>query len=350
MASIRGRERGAVSVALAAALAFGVASALVLGSCAGDKDSVKGSGGAKDVDEDEDDDDEAVDDGLETVDGDGGSTVDIGQILTDCGVGGDILNNPNQVLVQKTIRSWPKTFAGATAAPLVGNVNYRVNVVTVISILSTARETKQTTDFEITATPSQAEAKAAEKVAPLRGASTATSLTLEERTNLMGQVPAWDGVYCTISPVKQLATNRGANPKVIKFTPAVPFAISPLATAARYAAEIGNGRTFEGIEAEIVGSSDPAWPKGKKATGRVVVTKVQPTLTLQINGGGGTQTIQTDAAFRIEWDFGGAATTVGLGLMPSQTVFISHGEKTFKAIVADTGFAEGGISVLSEDL
>jgi hypothetical protein len=274
---------------------------------------------------------------------------DLETILKQCGVSAKDLEDPDAVILDKEIRSYPKVFMGAQAVPLLGNVNFRVSVATLVKLKATLREIEQETDFEIKGEPSQAEKPAWEKAAPNRGASKMTVMDTEERATLMGKSEDWSGVFCTVMPVKELSTTKGGTGKVVQFKPALPGSLSPKADASRYLKELSDLRVFNDIKAEIIGSQDPDYPEGKTLTGKVTIRKVDPTLT--VNKAGASQdTIKADIAFKVEYDFGSVKDTVGLGLMPSQTMYISHKEKDIRVIVANTGFEDGGIVVLSEEL
>jgi hypothetical protein len=302
---------------------------------------------ADDDDTDDDDSDDFVDD--EFVEDDEGPELTLEDIIKQCGVSPEDLENPDAVIMDKQLRSWPKVFTGTEAAPIVGNVNYRVTVTTLIQVKATMSQVRMVTDFDVTAEPSLAEGEAMAKVAPNRGASVSTVLTTEERLELTGDNKEWGGIVCTVQPVSELITDKGGFQKKVRFTPALPMSISPKADAPRYEAEIGEGRVFTNIEAEVVSSNDPANPVGKKVTGTVTIKKVNPNLTLSV-GGETEKTLKSDIAYKVEFDFGSVEQTVGLGLMPSQTNFISHQTRDFKVIVAETGFKEAGTDVLSDEL
>lgn len=270
------------------------------------------------------------------------------QIIKQCGVDESTISNPDAVVMQKSLKSWPKVFVGTEAAPIVGNVNYRVRITTKVDVTATMSEMRQITDFIIDATPSQALGPAEEKVRPNRGTMRAKILTTEERTKLMGDVDSWSGIICTVQPAKEMTTDKGSGRKTVKFNPPLPVSVSPKADKERYLAELDAGRSFDNIEAEVFDSSDPSMPTGKKLKGKVTITKVPPTLTLKI--GDKTQNINADLAFRLDFSFGSVQETVALGLQPSQTFFINHAKRDFKVIVADTGFKEGGTVVLSDEL
>jgi hypothetical protein len=273
--------------------------------------------------------------------------LDLETILGQCGVTAKELEDPDAVLVDKTIRSWPKVFTGAQAVPLLGNINYRVSVTTLLTLKATMREIEQSTDFEIKGEPQQAEKPAWDKAAPNRGSSLMTVMDTTERQKLMSKGD-WEGVFCTVLPVKELSTTRGGLGKVVKFKPALPGSLSPKADPERYAAELGESRTFSNIKAEIIGSSDPDYPEGEKFEGKVTFKKIDPTLTLNV-GGKETQTIKADMAYKISYDFGSKEDTVGIGLTLSQTMYVNHKDKDIRVIVANTGFEEGGTVVLSDD-
>ncbi len=276
------------------------------------------------------------------------AALDLETILGQCGVTAKELEDPDAVLVDKTIRGWPKVFTGAQAVPLLGNVNYRVSVTTLVTLKATMKEIDQSTDFEIVGEPKQAEKPAWEKAAPNRGSSLMTVMDTTERQALMSKGD-WEGIFCTVLPVKELSTTRGGLGKVVKFKPALPGSLSPKADPERYQAELSDTRVFSNIKAEIVGSQDPDYPEGEKFTGKVTFKKIDPTLTLNVGAGKETKTMKADLAYKITYDFGSVKDTVGIGLMPSQTMYISHKDKDIKVIVANTGFEDGGTVVLSED-
>lgn len=274
---------------------------------------------------------------------------DLASILKQCGVSESDLEKPDEVILEKTIRGYPKVFTGTEGVPLLGNINYRVAVTTVVSIKATLREINQDTDFEIKGEPSQAEGKAWEKAAPNQGSTTMRLLDNEERATLMSKSQDWAGVFCTLMPAHEVSTSKGGVGRIVKFKPALPGSLSPRADAKRYLKELGEQRFFDNIKAEIIASDDPDFPEGTTLTGSAVVTKVNPTLKIMA---GDTQkaTIDADVAYKISYDFGSRKNTVGVGLMPSQTMYIDYEDKEIRVIVADTGFEEGGTVVLSDEL
>lgn len=288
-----------------------------------------------------------TDDSFDDLEDDSKPVQDLETILGQCGVTAKDLEDPDKVILDKTIRSWPKVFMGAQAVPLLGNINYRVSVTTLVSIKATLKQIEQSTDFEIKGTPTQAEKPAWEKATPNKGTSTMTVLDTDDRAKLMAK-DDWNGIYCTILPVIELSTTKGGTGKVVTFSPALPGSLSPKADPERYLAELGESRTFSKIKAEIIGSQDPNYPEGKTFTGTVTIKKIDPNLTINVDGKA-QQTISTDLAFKVSYDFGSVADTVGIGLMPSQSMYISHKTKDVRVIVANTGFEDGGTVVLSED-
>lgn len=317
----------------------------LIAACSETKQNIGGTSNKVATDETNDDDETEYPD----FEDESEEAEDLETILKQCGVSAEDLEDPEAVILEKEIRSFPKVFTGASAVPLLGNINYRVSVTTLVKLKASLRVIEQETDFEIKGEPSQAEKPAWEKAAPNRGASKMTVMDTEERANLMSKSSDWAGVFCTVMPVKELSTTKGGTGKVVKFSPALPGSLSPKADPARYLKELSEARSFSDIKAEIIGSQDPDYPEGKKLTGKVIIRKVDPTLTINI-GGVSQQKVTTDAAYRIEYDFGSVKDTVGIGLMPSQTMYISHKEKDVRVIVANTGFEEGGTVVLAEDL
>jgi hypothetical protein len=246
--------------------------------------------------------------------------------------------------------SWPKVYVGTSPQPIVGNVNYKVTVKVKLSVHATVASIKQTTDFDITAEPPQALSQAKQQTDPQKGYTSAKNLTVDERVALMGDQADWNGIVCTVQPVREMEVSRGGHTRRIKFDPPLAASISPKADPERYAAEVGQGREFKNIKATVTFSTDPAVPVGTSFTGSVNVTPTSPTLTLNI-GGKASQTITTDAAFRMDFNFGSSKEdTLKLGLMPMQTFFINYADHDLKVVVADTGSEDTGTVVLSEDL
>jgi hypothetical protein len=321
-------------------------------ACSGDKDgAIKGA--AKDKDDEEVSDPTDLED-LDSSSSEGDSQ-SLEEILKDCGVDQETLDNPDAVLLDKTLTGWPKVFVGQASVPLVSTpINYRVNVKTKLKIHATMKEMTQTIDFDVTTEPSGGmigdtiKTKAGEKTEPNRGSTTAKVLETDKRPDLMSSSPDWNGVLCTVQPVTEVKTVKAGMGKLIRYDPPLPMSVSPKANGARYEAEIGQGKTWNNITAEILSSGDPALPVGTKLTGSVSITPTDPNLTLQINQNGGTKTFSASRAFTLRFDFGGVEKTLGLGLNPMQTMYIDEKTHDVKVVVVDTGVQETGVVVLSE--
>ncbi len=321
-------------------------------SCSGDKDGgIKGTPKGADKDEDASGDGELADLGADEGGEEGQSLEDI---LKDCGVDQETLDNPDSVLFDKTLTAWPKVFVGQASAPIVGNINYRVQVYTKLKIKSTLNEMTQTTEFDIKTEPSGGmvgdtiKTEASKKTEPNRGTTTAQVMPAKERTDLMSKSPEWNGVLCTVQPVTELKTVKGGKGKLISFDPPLPMSVSPKANQKRYDAEIGSGKTWTNITAEIKSSADPAYPTGTKLTGTVSIAPADPNLTLQVSQAGGTKTFSASRAFTLRFDFGGVDKTLALGINPMQTLYMDDATHDVKIVVVDTGVQETGVVVLSD--
>ncbi len=327
-----------------AALAFGA------GACSGDKGgSIAGVSKKKTEEKKADEsDDSTLPDLNDTSPGDESQSIEA--ILKQCGVDQATLNDPDAVLLDKTLHGWPKVFIGQASVPILGVINYRVQVKVRQTVHATMKEVKQTTDFDVTAEPSQAKSAAEQRTQPNKGSMTAQVLPASKRPDLMSSSPDWNGILCTVQPVTEINLIKGGKGKLIKFNPPLPMSVSPKADPARYKAEIGEGRTFSNIEAEIEVSADPAYPVGSKFKGTVTIAPTDPKLTININENGGSQVIQSDMAYSLHFDFGGVDTTLALGLNPVQTMFIDNKARDINVIVVDTGTPETGVVVLSEKL
>lgn len=280
----------------------------------------------------------------------GGTTGDesLEDILKQCGVKASDLEDPDKVVLEKKLKSFPKHLGGTQEVPILGTVNYQVSVTTKIDVKATVGEAVQTVDFDVTGEPPQAKEKAEATVLPQKGTTTAKALPTEERAALMSENAQWKGILCTIQPTRELITAKGGYTKKIKFDPPLPGSISPKADAKRYAAEIGSGKEFN-VTAEVTSSNDPKLAKGEKIKGKVTVKPINPELTINIGGTGGQQKkVKTDAAFKFTVDFGGQEAA--LGLIPETTYYISHKARDLKIIVADTKDSVAGIQVLSDEL
>lgn len=317
-------------------------------ACSGDKGGISGINKTKSESKPADEQDDG--DLADLNAGGGGDAPTLEQVLKECGVDEATLNDPDAVLIDKTLHGWPKVFVGQTTVPLLGAINYRVQVKVRQSIHATMKEMKQSTDFDITAEPSQAQSAASQRTAPNRGSMTAQVLPRDKRSDLMSANADWNGVICTVQPVTEISLIKGGKGKLIKFNPPLPMSVSPKADPSRYKAEIGEGKTWSNIEAEIEVSADPAFPVGSKYQGTVSIAPTDPKLTININENGGTQVVQSDMAFTLRFDFGSVDTTLALGLNPVQTMFIDNKARDINIVVVDTGVPETGVVVLSEKL
>jgi hypothetical protein len=273
---------------------------------------------------------------------------DLASVMKDCGLSDETLKDPTAKVIDTSFTSFPKSYAGQKAVPIIGSVSYKVDIRTKVKIVGTVTKITSDTDFQIDAQPDEAMDEATEKVKPFKGSVESTMIPPKERLDLGTKNDDWSGIVCTVQPAKQVSVAKGGKGIVTKFEPALPFALSPKANGKRYDAELSKARTFKNIKATITSSRDKDYSEGDVITGTVTITPVTPRLTVKTSSGQ-SQTIETDAAFKIETNFRSKDTTVALGLFPTQTVFISHSRQDLRAIVVDSGNDEAGITVLVPD-
>ncbi len=285
-------------------------------------------------------------------------------VLKDCGVDPEKISDPAAQLSLMNLTSLTKVITGSENAtkqiapflpPVTINVQYEIKVKLELGIDAKSTQTLQSTSPSLLsarvtnlsepmlsmATP-EVQAKAKAEIEAQRGGSTSKNLTMEERFELMGTNPQWDGIVCTIQPVQEVVVKKGSFTKTIRFTPALPSTISPIAIPEVYDSEIGGGRNFTDIKAEVISSDDPSMPAGKVIMGSVTVSKVGNSYNVPADANDGTpRTISAEAGYNMSFNFGnGAADTQGLGLMPSQTFLINHSAKKLAWVAADTGDAK----------
>ncbi len=269
------------------------------------------------------------------------------ELLKQCGMPADGGADPAAVLLDKKMRGWPVLVEGSQPLPLFGSIKYKVTIIPVVSVKATINETVQTTDFEVSANPTSALSEAKKKTDAERGTTTATAPSSEERAALLTDSPLWKDIVCGIQPMKMLSTTKGGKTKVVRFDPPLPASIWPKADAIRYKADIGAGRTFDIITAEVMSSTDAGLPVGRKYVGKAKVSLVEPKVTLK-DANGVAKEFTADLAVRIDWDFGSPAITASLGLMLSQTFYINYATRDFRMIGAETGVKDVPTTTLAE--
>jgi len=263
------------------------------------------------------------------------------QRLERCGVDKGKLRSPNEELFKSELVGVPKYFSGSDGVLIITTVNYRVEVAPRISARVTSGGFAVQTDIVVKAEPSVAQPEAEKKAGDMRGTSQSTAFTLDERIKLSEDANGdWDGILCTIQSAREINVQRGAGSVRVKFSPALPENISPLADSAAYADEIGNGRAFRNIEAEVVSGGGTLSP-GQKIVGTVTVARINPVLILQ-DATGKSETIRGDYAYTFTYDFGTSEQLRALGLQPQQTYFIDSKSNEFKAVVIDSGDTQLG--------
>ncbi len=140
-----------------------------------------------------------------------------------------------------------------------------------------------------------------------------------------------------------VVNERGGYETTVTFDTPMPSSLSPKASAARFAKEIGKSRTFDDIKATIENRDNPALKGKKSVTGSVSVKKVSAE-TEVADGSGGKKQIVADLAYEITYDFGSPEVTYALGFASKVTYFISHKKKDLVANIVDTTSVSGAIA------
>jgi len=201
---------------------------------------------------------------------------------------------------------------------------YRVELDSTAAIKRDASNLNLKTDFTITdVKPALARSQAEKTVEKFRG--NRTGLLLSENWSAFYERIGAGGISCTVLPIAQVAADSGGKTSEVKFTPALPFFISPAEDAATYQAEIGSGRSFKKIIAEIVASGITEYEVGSTFEGSVEITPADAAAE------------GADYAVHVVTDFGGAEKTAAIGLLPDATYYFAGGN--LSVIVVNTGNA-----------
>jgi hypothetical protein len=166
------------------------------------------------------------------------------------------------------------------------------------------------------------------------GGYAADLIDVATRSKIGETFPDWKGVFCSFQPAIKL--QKGSAEKVIAEL-SRPIPVSPLLTAplSRLKSEIGVKRTWSGITAKVSESTDPNVPVGSTWTGRVESMPVSSSAA--INGPNGRQTIQSELAVKMTYDFGSVAANRALGLPKSVIWYIDTSTKSYKLTAVDLG-------------
>ena len=159
-------------------------------------------------------------------------------------------------------------------------------------------------------------------------------LDLATRAKIGETYPEWKGVFCGFQPARKL--ERGSTQKVTaelsKPLPVSPLVIAPLA---RLKSEMGVKRSWTGIAAKVVESSDPDVITGTVWTGRADSVPVSSSTV--VDGPSGKVTIQSEIAVKMTYDFGSVAANKALGLPKSVTWYLDTASKGYKLMQVDFG-------------
>lgn len=263
-------------------------------------------------------------------------------LLADCGADSVQSKDKDKVIYEKDLKGLPVKK---------NLILVNVTIESVLKIKVTGKETTQdalVTVKEISG-PLQGLAKkmAEQQAADNSGLATLTNVPFDEYSNL-SKHSAWEGVVCTFVPITKIVNERGGHETIATFETPLPSSLSPKASAARYASEIGKSRVFDDIKATIEESDHPALKGKKSVTGTITVKKVDAETEVD-DGEGGKKEIEADLAYEITYDFGSPEITYALGLAPKVTYFVSHKKKDLVANIVDTTTVSGAVATFIHD-
>lgn len=249
------------------------------------------------------------------------------QLTDDCGGESLMAAAADATILQKNSSSAPvtQTETGVTAT-----------LQTDLSIVASKAKATQTMNVRIVSLDGPffilpiARPIAEQKAKDNSGSTTITNVNANEIPALGDKHPVWGNVICSIVPGVRVDSTRGSTSASVSFDPPAPLALSPKAAMARFVAEVGDQRVFDGLKATVL-SSNRAELSGKSTvSGRITITKVSPTAT--VNG----QTVAGDFAYKVTTEFESPAVTYALGLVPEVTYYFRGSSRDFGAMVADT--------------
>jgi hypothetical protein len=264
------------------------------------------------------------------VGGDEGETLD--DILKTCG---DIdFDQPTKVILDEPLTGLPIVNRGKK--PIFGGIgiDYTINILGALHIVSSVEESTSTTSFQITAQPALAQAQAETEVNKRAGTTTTKFVPKADRSTLIDKDQAWEGIVCTVQPGFQITSTLGGGTVITSFDPPLPASVSPKADLSRYDAELKTARTWTGIKATVTQSTNPDIPNGTIATGTVTVSPIDPVVNVTLDDKS-VVTIKADLAFEVRADFGTPAMTNNLGVKPVTKFYIDNQRRLYKSVIAE---------------
>jgi hypothetical protein len=188
--------------------------------------------------------------------------------------------------------------------------------------------------FTAQATPAVDSEEVQSIISNLNSGLTADLVTPADRAKIGETYSDWKGVFCSFQPAKKI--ERGSTEKVVTELDK-PLPLSPLliADVGRLKAEMGVKRSWTGITAKVVDSSDPEVQVGSSWTGRAFSSPVAA--SVQVDGPSGKLNIASDLAVKLTYDFGGARINAAIGLPSSVTWYIDDATNSLKLTQVDFG-------------
>lgn len=267
------------------------------------------------------------------VSGDGQGVKASSELTLDLEKCGFDLSKPGANLSSRRMAMVPKSMVVNTKL-LGGLFTTQTNVT--IAGMSIIEESlsRSVATFSAQATPATESEEVSASLKSLTSGFTADLLTTAERSKIGETYADWKGIFCSLQPAMRI--ERGLTEKIIaEFDKPLPVSPLMMASIARMKSEIGVKRSWSGITAKVIESSDPNVPNGSSWTGRVLSQPVKA--SIEVDGPSGKVSINADLAVKMTYDFGSAQSNAALGLPSSVIWYIDSATKSFKLTQMDFG-------------
>ena len=156
-----------------------------------------------------------------------------------------------------------------------------------------------------------------------------SQFTLADENNPLPE--EWEGYVCTVSFATRAITTVGGFETEMTFTPPLPTGVSPTPIPERFESELGRGKHFHGIVAEIIRTNNPRLSVGQKIQGSVFIERrpsTRATPAMDLKG---------DVTYRTTNFFKDRRTTADLGMLLWAEVYIDHETQEYQNFASDLG-------------
>lgn len=235
--------------------------------------------------------------------------------IEDCGAHAIFAAALDQIVFRKQSRS----------IPFVNNIGpLKVKTEVILNVEVSPTKTIQKSEIRVLSVDGPFASIALEAAQTEAQKSSATLIieTVEPReyAKLSAKYRMWRGISCTFVAAKRLTHIRGTNVTVVRFDPPLPISLSPKPIAKIFESEIGNHRTFKGIQATIEQSNEEKLRSLNKLVGQISIKKIDPSDLLNTNT---DPTANADIGYHMLYNFENPELTQLLGLAPEISYFIN---------------------------